>query len=232
MPVRRIAPAFLLLLAATVPVSAPRAQAAPPACSAVADPAYTGHCRVAAAVYRFTIRNMRLRATDGSFVTLGSGDRSFDVAQVGAGQAVGDYASDAPIPAGTYDAIVPTLGPVWTVRGSYRKAVDGGVLGDCVTTAAGASDDPADEGELAFDLAAFIQSDPDHAPPDMQVVDGDLVITDTSAAGLPLTVGDGDVVDFTISFDAGSGVEFEYVGGSCVGASLGELFVDLSFTKS
>jgi len=220
-----VAGAFLLLTGAA------SAQQALPTCSSVADPTFTGRCTVSAEVYRFTIREMRLRATDGSFVTLGSGDRSFDVAQVSAGQAVGDYASGSSIPPATYNAIVPTLGGTWTVQGGYERAVDGGVLGDCVTTSGGHSTNPADKGEMPTDLAAFFTANPSYMPPDMQVSGSDLIITDTSASGMPLTVADGDGIDFTITFDAGSGLEFEYANGSCVGANIGPLGVTLAFTK-
>ncbi len=47
----------------------------------MADPTFTGRCTASAEVFRFPIREMRLRATDGSFATLASGDRSFDVAR-------------------------------------------------------------------------------------------------------------------------------------------------------
>ncbi len=197
----------------------------------MADPTFTGRCTASAEVFRFTIREMRLRATDGSFATLGSGDRSFDVAQVSAGQAVGDYASGNSIPTGTYNAIVPTLNGVWTVQGGYEQAVDGGVLGDCVTTSGGYSSNPADKGEMSTDLAAFFTANPSSLPPDMQVSGSDLIITDTSASGLPLTVAEGDVIDFTISFDAGSSIDFEYANGNCTGAYIGPLGVTLSFTK-
>ncbi len=208
------------------------AQGALPACSAVADPTYTGSCTATASVYRFTLRRMQLRSTSGTLVTIASGDQTFDVAQVGAGQAVGSYASGAAIPVGTYDAMVPTIQGTWTVRASYRSNVQGGVLGDCVTTATGASANPADEAEMSSDLAAFFTANPGFTPPDMAVSGSDLVITDTSAAGLPLTVANGDSVELKITFDVSTGVKFDYVNGSCTDARVGPLGVTLSLTKN
>jgi hypothetical protein len=176
------------------------------------------------------MKQMRLRTTSGEFVVVGTGDQLFDAATVNVGEQIGSYITNSELPVGTYDAMSPVLAGIWSVRGQHEQAVDGGP-GDCVTTATGGSTNLADKATLDVDFAQFVR-DNGSPSPDTFEENGNIVIVDTSANGLPLTVTPNTVVNVDLAFDVASGVTFTFVNGVCTRASLGPAMVTVSFTTS
>ena len=68
--------------------------------------------------YRVTVNKAELyNSSTSSWVTVGSGDMTFDIASVTAGQAVGNYI-DTAIPAGVYTQIRVTISRTMQIQGS------------------------------------------------------------------------------------------------------------------
>lgn len=222
--------ALLCALAAPLPVAAPAAAQAP-TCAAAYHPFFTGNCSVPATVYQFTLKQMAMEIAGGGLQVIRSGSQTFDVAQAGAGAVVGAYGSAAVVPPNTYTAMVPTVGGIWTVEGEFRDLVSGTGKGNCVTTASGASTNLADKAPTPYDLAGFFTANPSYLPPGMQVVGGDIVITDSSG-GFPLTVDPGESFQLALVFNTSTGVEFLYNNGVCTSAYAGPLGVTMSVSAN
>ena len=61
-------------------------------------------------VYKVTINKVEIHnSTTDTWVTIGQGDKTFDIASVSAGASVGGYISGKAIPAGTYDKVRVTV---------------------------------------------------------------------------------------------------------------------------
>ncbi len=227
---------MLLAVFLTWNASSVLAQAAPD-CAGNADPCsncgnltnanYSGTCTTGADAYSFTMKEMRLRKTDGTFVSIANGDMTFNAAAVTAGAQIGAYASGSVVPPASYDAMSPTLGKDWSFSGSTT----GGAAGSCASTAGGFSVNTADQATRVVDLAAFFIANPGAVPSDMTVTADSLTIVDSSA-GLQVTVNNGQSLAINIQFDTGTGAQFTYVNGVCQDASMGELGVTVTLTTN
>ena len=196
-------------------------------CDNLTNPLYSGTCTTGADVYSFTMKEMRLRKTDGSFVSIASGDTTFNAASVTAGAQIGAYASGATVPPASYDAMSPTLGKDW----GFSASTTGGAASSCATTAGGFSVNPADQATRIFDLVAFFTSNPGSTPPDMTIAGGNLTMVDASPS-MKVTVNNGQSLAINIQFDTGTGAQFIYVNGTCQAAVLGELGVTVTLTTT
>lgn len=228
---------FVLLAVFLTWTASPALAQAAPDCAGNADPCsncgnltnanYSGTCTTGADVYSFTMKEMRLRKTDGTFVSIVSSDMTFDAASVSAGAQMGAYVSGAPVPPASYDAMSPTLGKDWSFSGSTT----GGAAGSCASTAGGFSVNTGDQATRVVDLAAFFLANPGSVPSDMTVTADGMTIIDASS-GLQVTVNNGQSLAINIQFDTGTGTQFTYVNGTCQDASMGELGVTVTLTTN
>ncbi|MDE2028250.1 MAG: hypothetical protein KGK03_09105 [Candidatus Omnitrophica bacterium] len=76
-----------------------------PCCSDANYSVSSGYCMAPASTYQFTLDQFGFEKDDGTVVWTGS-TTSFDAASVGIGQAMGNFISNAVLPAGTYVAEV------------------------------------------------------------------------------------------------------------------------------
>ena len=198
-------------------------------CDNIANAGFSGLCTTAAATYTMTMKSMQLREQGtGTLVTIASGDQTFDAASVNAGATVGSYASGASVPAGTYDALVPTLSATW----SYSASTTGGAAGSCATAAAGVNAGSTAATAQSVNLATLFTANPTFKPSNMTVSGGNVILTDSTQASLPVTVGGGTGMTVDIAFDAGSAAQFTYAAGTCNATNMGPLGVTVTFTKT
>lgn len=102
-------------------------------------------------VYRVTVRRIELSKDGGqNWVTLGSGDLTFNIASANAGAVVGSYASNANIEAGTYNKMRATVSRIFSVTGNLLQ--DAGVNNGArfYTSANGATQVAGNEGEQSI----------------------------------------------------------------------------------
>lgn len=233
---RLIMPISALLLGGVLAwaASPARAQTAPDCagntnpcsnCDNLTNALYSGACTIAPDVYSFTIKEMRLRKTDGTFVSIATGDTTFNAASVTAGAQIGSYVNGATVLPASYDAMSPILDKDW----GFSASTTGGAAGSCATTAAGFSTNTANQATRIFDLVSFFTNNPGNAPSDIIISGNTMIVVDTNPA-LQVTVNNGQSLAVNISFDAATGAQFVYAGGVCQNAILGELGVTVSMT--
>jgi hypothetical protein len=75
--------------------------------------------------YVVTVTKIEFQKTDGTFVTFASGASQFDIASVGAGQAVGTLALGQSLPAGSYTGIRITFSRTFGMTGAVADANGG-----------------------------------------------------------------------------------------------------------
>jgi hypothetical protein len=211
------------------------AQGSDPACSDQTD-GYNGTCTATASNYEMTMKSMRLRKDDGSFVTIASGDATYNFASVSAGASVGSYITSGTIPPGTYTAISPILDKDITVAGSVT--LSGGGTPTCRTGTGDITDGGAAQDEI-FDMSSSpgISSGTDavEGQSDGQYMNGDndFVIIDSTVTGFPITVGEGTSLTFTMTIGIGASATYDWSGGggsTCTDSYPGELDVQLAAT--
>ncbi len=102
-------------------------------------------------VYRVTVRRMEISKDSGqTWVTLGSGDLTFNIASANAGAVVGSYASNANIDAGTYNKMRATVSRTFAVRGNMLQDAGANNGARFYTSANGASQVAGNEGEQSI----------------------------------------------------------------------------------
>jgi hypothetical protein len=88
----------------------------------LAGPGQAGNFRGSATTYRVTISKIEVSQDNSTWVTLGEGTQTFDIASVNVGAQVGNYVTDKPIPAGTYKYIRITISRTMVINGSATNA--------------------------------------------------------------------------------------------------------------
>jgi len=99
-------------------------------------------------VYRVTVRKIEISKDGGvTWVTLGSGDMTFNIASVNAGAVVGNYISNTNVEAGTYNKMRATVSRTFTVRGNILQDAGANAGNRLYTNPNGATLVAANEGE-------------------------------------------------------------------------------------
>lgn len=137
-------------------------------------------------VYQVTVKNIEISKDSGAtWVTVGSGSLTFDIALANAGAVVGNYCTNNNIEAGTYDKIRATVARTFTVSGSIRQNTGQNNGNLMYTSVAGATNVAANLGSQSVtcpttDMPAGISLSPDG---DFYCTDDvNFVVNDTTAS--------------------------------------------------
>lgn len=102
-------------------------------------------------VYRVTVRRIEISKDGGTtWVTVGSGDLTFNIASANAGAVVGTYVSNATVDAGTYNKMRATISRTYTLRGSIVQDAGANNGTRFYTSANGATQVAGNEGEQSI----------------------------------------------------------------------------------
>ncbi len=162
---------------------------------------YAAQVDVTPEIYKVTINKIEFHnSTTDTWITVGQGDMTFDIASVNAGATVGGYVSGKPIPAGTYDKVRITVSRHMSIKihASYggtdyyttSSSMDVNAIGVRAVVASTNSSDYA-EGEVVS---------PDTSNGIHYEVTGDY-FTDTQTFSSPVTIQKGSSGKLKVAFD-------------------------------
>jgi hypothetical protein len=184
---------------------------------------FIGVCSASAAggVAEFTIKQFRFRKTDGTFVTVATESKTFNVALATAGTDFATYITGKTLDPAVYDAVSPTINLSIRLQGNTS-----GGAGTCFTKSASPFAGPSAPAQIAtFNLSI---------PPGTAGITSDgtsATIVDSSISGLPLKVEGGEEIKVRVSFGVTAAILFTFGAFGCTAADPGALDVSMTIFK-
>ena len=164
--------------------------------------------------YTVTIKKIEISQDGSNWVTEGEGSRTFNIALGNVGSQIGNYASNASIPPGTYLYIRNTLSRTMTIKGygtysgtTYYTSMQNGTVGTNPAFWKATTDSNKYEA-VSFQVPADAQG----GPGETLVISGDDMIS-TRQFPTPVVIGAGHTVSIEVSFNTRSMIGFESTGG-------------------
>lgn len=160
--------------------------------------------------YTVTIKKIEISQDGSNWVTIGEGNKSFNIASGDAGTQIGSYASNSSIPAGTYRYIRNTLSRTMIIKGqadsggtTYYTSTQNGTAGTNPTFYK-ASTDPNQYEAVSFQVPA----DAEAGSGETLVISGDDMIS-TKSFPTPMVINAGQTVSMGVSFNTKSMIGFQ-----------------------
>ena len=164
-------------------------------------------------VYEVTINKVELyNSTISSWVVVGEGDMTFDIAKVSAGGIVGSYITDKPLPEGTYTKVRVRISRTMRIKGSasyggntYYTTTSTQSFGNQGQAVVISTTGPAQTGAI---IVPADENPPSH------IVDGDYFI-ETNDLPSPFTITKGVSKKLKIKFDVSGVLTFDNTNNIC-----------------